>query len=112
MDEFINDILQFGNLNGQQVEIISRKALVDLEITIAKESNATPAQVAIAWMLAQKPRIVPVPGTTKLHRLQENIGGLGISLSGGELNKINAALAIIRIAGDRNPAAMQNIIGK
>lgn len=90
----------------------ANQALVDLVVSIAKDDNATPAQIALAWLLAQKPWIVPIPGTTKLHRLQENIGGTNISLSDDELNKINAALATIKILGDRYPAQIQTKIGK
>ncbi|MFV8327231.1 aldo/keto reductase [Flavobacterium sp. ZS1P14] len=90
----------------------ANQALVDLVVAIAKGNNATPAQIALAWLLAQKPWIVPIPGTTKLHRLQENIGGTNISLPNNELNKINAALATIKILGDRYPSQMQAKIGK
>jgi aryl-alcohol dehydrogenase-like predicted oxidoreductase len=90
----------------------ANQALVDLVISIAKGNNATPAQIALAWLLAQKPWIVPIPGTVKLHRLQENIGGTNISLSNNELNKINTALATIKILGDRYPAQVQATIGK
>lgn len=90
----------------------ANQALVDLVVSIAKDDNAKPAQIALAWLLAQKPWIVPIPGTTKLQRLQENIGGTNISLSDDELNKINAALATIKILGDRYPAQIQTTIGK
>jgi len=90
----------------------TNQALVDLVVSIAKDNNATPAQIALAWLLAQKPWIVPIPGTTKLQRLQENIGGTNISLADDELNKINAALTKIKILGDRYPAHIQTKIGK
>jgi aryl-alcohol dehydrogenase-like predicted oxidoreductase len=90
----------------------ANQALVDLVVSIAKDNNATPAQIALAWLLAQKPWIVPIPGTTKLHRLLENIGGTNISLADDELNKINAALTTIKILGDRYPAHIQTKIGK
>jgi aryl-alcohol dehydrogenase-like predicted oxidoreductase len=90
----------------------ANQALVDLVVSIAKDINATPAQIALAWLLAQKPWIVPIPGTTKLHRLQENIGGTNIFLSDNDLNKINAALTTIKILGDRYPAHIQTKIGK
>lgn len=90
----------------------ANQVLVDLVVSIAKDNDATPAQVALGWLLAQKPFIVPIPGTTKLHRLQENIGGANISLSDNELGKINVALATIKIIGDRYPALMQAKIGK
>ncbi|RDC58258.1 aldo/keto reductase [Pedobacter chinensis] len=90
----------------------ANQALVDLVVSIAKDKNATPAQIALGWLLAQKPFIVPIPGTSKLHRLQENIGGINISLSDDELNKINSVLATIKIIGDRYPAQLQTKIGK
>ncbi|KMQ69047.1 aldehyde oxidase [Chryseobacterium sp. FH2] len=90
----------------------ANQALVDLVVSIAKDKNATPAQIALGWLLAQKPFIVPIPGTTKLHRLQENIGGVNISLSDNELNKINSALATIKIVGERYPAQIQQKLGK
>jgi aryl-alcohol dehydrogenase-like predicted oxidoreductase len=79
---------------------------------VANNNNATPAQIALAWLLAQKPWIVPIPGTTKLHRLQENIGAASLVLSDDELNKINAALNLIKISGDRYPAQLQATVGK
>lgn len=90
----------------------ANQALVDLVVSIAKDNNATPAQIALAWLLAQKPFIVPIPGTSKLSRLQENIGGANISLPASEFNKINKALATIRITGDRYPASLQSKIGR
>ena len=90
----------------------ANQALVDLVISIATEKNATPAQIALGWLLAQKPFIVPIPGTSKLHRLQENIGGANISLSNDELHKINSALANIKIIGERYPAQVQQKLGK
>ena len=88
------------------------EALVDLVMSIAKDKNATPAQVALAWLLAQKPWIVPIPGTSKLQRLQENIGGASLLLTDGDMDGINAALATIKISGDRYPAQMQAKVGK
>ncbi len=90
----------------------ANQALVNLVVSIAKDANATPAQIALAWLLAQKPWIVPIPGTTKLHRLQENIGSSNISLSDNELNKINTELASVKISGDRYPAQIKEKIGK
>lgn len=90
----------------------ANQALVDLVVSIAKDKSAMPAQVALGWLLAQKPFIVPIPGTTKLHRLQENIGGINISLSDDELSKINSALATIKIVGERYPAQIQQKLGK
>mgnify|MGYP001550116934 FL=1 len=98
-DDFRNIVPRF-----QPEHIAANQGLVDLVNTIARKNNATPAQVALSWLLAQKPWIVPIPGTTKWYRLQENIGGASLSLSVDEFSKINAALATIRISGERYPA--------
>ncbi len=90
----------------------ANQTLVDLVLSIATDKEATPAQVALAWLLAQKPWIVPIPGTSKLHRLQENIGGASISLTPGEMDRIHAALDTIKISGDRYPVQMQAKVGK
>jgi len=90
----------------------ANQALVDLVFSIATQKSATPAQIALAWLLAQKPFIVPIPGTTKLDRLHENIGGAAISLSEIEIGQINSALARINIVGERYPVHLQQIIGK
>ncbi|MBV8400326.1 MAG: aldo/keto reductase [Acetobacteraceae bacterium] len=79
------------------------EALVDLLRRIAKEKNATPAQIALAWLLAQKPWIVPIPGTTKLHRLEENLGAADIELTGDDLAEIRRAASEIRVQGERYP---------
>jgi aryl-alcohol dehydrogenase-like predicted oxidoreductase len=73
---------------------------------------ATPAQVALAWLLAQKPWIVPIPGTTKLHRLEENIGAGKLSLGSDDLKKIEEALSHITIEGERYPAHLQRLVGR
>lgn len=90
----------------------ANQALVDLVVSIAKDKNATPAQIALGWLLAQKPFIVPIPGTSKLHRLQENIGAINISLSIEELTKMNTALAAIKIVGERYPVQIQEATGR
>lgn len=90
----------------------ANQALVDLVVRLAKDNNATPAQIALAWLLAQKPFIVPIPGTTKLNRLEENIGGANLLLTGDTLSRIHAALAKINISGERYPAHIQQKIGK
>lgn len=90
----------------------ANQALVDLVVSIAADKNATPAQIALAWLLAQKPFIVPIPGTSKLHRLQENIGADKITLTTDELSKINSALATIKIVGERYPAQIQQATGR
>ncbi len=90
----------------------ANQALVDLLGEIAKGIGATPAQIALAWLLAQRQWIVPIPGTTKLHRLDENLGAAVLQLSTGDLRKINDALARVRIEGDRYPAALQARVGR
>lgn len=85
----------------------ANQALVDLVISIAKEKKATPAQIALSWLLCQKPFIVPIPGTSKLHRLRENIGADNLVLTTNELNNINTALANIKIVGERYESQIQ-----
>jgi aryl-alcohol dehydrogenase-like predicted oxidoreductase len=85
----------------------ANQALVELLREIAAGKQATPAQIALAWLLAQKPWIVPIPGTTKLHRLEENLGGAGIELTTADLSRIETALARIEVQGDRYPAHLQ-----
>lgn len=106
-DDFRNIVPRF-----QPEHIVANQELVDLVNYIAQSRNATPAQVALSWLLAQKPFIVPIPGTTKLYRLQENIGGATLLLSTDELDRINTALATIKISGERYPAALQARVGK
>ncbi|RKO72091.1 aldo/keto reductase [Sphingobacterium puteale] len=86
----------------------ANQALVDLVASIATEKNVTPAQIALGWLLAQKPFIVPIPGTSKLNRLQENIGATNVLLTNDELSKINAALATIKIVGERYPVQVRD----
>ena len=90
----------------------SNQALVDRIGAIAAAKQATPAQIAIAWLLAQKPWIVPIPGTTKLHRLEENIGGVAVELTADDLKEIGAVLDAIQIAGDRYPASLQAAVNR
>jgi Predicted oxidoreductases (related to aryl-alcohol dehydrogenases) len=86
--------------------------LVTLLGELAKARNVTPAQIALAWLLAQKPWIVPIPGTTKLHRLEENLGAADLALTADDLQKITAALDTVRIVGERYPAALQARVGR
>jgi aryl-alcohol dehydrogenase-like predicted oxidoreductase len=79
---------------------------------IAARKHATPAQIALAWLLAQKPWIVPIPGTTKLHRLEENIGAADIELSADDLREINVAVSKISVQGERYPAHLQQRVGR
>ena len=81
-------------------------AVVDLLTLIARRNNATPAQIALAWLLAQKPWIVPIPGTTKIHRLEENIGADSVELTSADLDEINAAASTIPIQGERLPESI------
>jgi aryl-alcohol dehydrogenase-like predicted oxidoreductase len=90
----------------------ANQALVDLLGRIAAGKQATPAQIALAWLLAQQPWIVPIPGTTKLHRLKENIGAADIALSADDLRQIEDALAQIEVQGDRYPAHLAARAGK
>ncbi|WP_034995543.1 aldo/keto reductase [Beijerinckia mobilis] len=87
------------------------QALVDMLKQIAWEKSATLAQIALAWLLAQKPWIVPIPGTTKLHRLEENLGAVNVALTATDLAEIQKATASIRIEGDRYPAQLQAMVG-
>ncbi|MFG0240003.1 MAG: aldo/keto reductase, partial [Gimesia chilikensis] len=87
-------------------------ALVDLLGQISQRKQATPAQIALAWILAQKPWIVPIPGTTKLHRLEENIAAADIELTAGDLAEIDSALAEIDVLGERYPEAAMKMINR
>jgi len=90
----------------------ANRALVDLLETIAERKNATPAQIALAWVLSQKPWIVPIPGTTKLHRLQENVEGASIELSEADLREIESATSGIAVHGARYSEAAQRMINR
>jgi aryl-alcohol dehydrogenase-like predicted oxidoreductase len=93
----------------------NRKAnqdLVDLLGQIAARKRATPAQIALAWLLAQEPWIVPIPGTTKLHRLEENIGAADVELTPDDLKNIEAVLSKVTVQGDRCPAHLQQRVGR
>ena len=90
----------------------TNQALVDLLKRIAGEKRATPAQIALAWLLAQKPWIVPIPGTTKLHRLEENLGAADIALTADDLAEIERAAAEIKVEGERYPAQLLATTGR
>jgi aryl-alcohol dehydrogenase-like predicted oxidoreductase len=90
----------------------ANQALVDLLAGVAAEKAATPAQVALAWLLAQRPWITPIPGTRRLERLQENLGALRVQLTPGDLAAIDTAWAEIKIVGDRYPEDMQQTIDR
>jgi aryl-alcohol dehydrogenase-like predicted oxidoreductase len=83
----------------------ANRPVVDLLENIGDQKGATPAQIALAWLLSQKPWIVPIPGTTKLHRLEENIAAASIELTPDDLRHINAAASQIKVEGDRYPQA-------
>jgi aryl-alcohol dehydrogenase-like predicted oxidoreductase len=89
----------------------TNQALVDLLVKIGKQKNATPAQIALAWLLAQKPWIVPIPGTTRLHRLEENIGAVTIELSAVDLRQIEDAASKIKVEGARYPEHIEKMTG-
>src|SRR6476659_1269840 len=90
----------------------ANQSMIELLTKIATKKNATPAQVALAWLLAQKPWIVPIPGTTKLHRLEENIGSVNIEFTSDELREINNASSEIKVQGERYPEQLQKLVGR
>jgi aryl-alcohol dehydrogenase-like predicted oxidoreductase len=87
-------------------------ALVDLVTGIAESKQATPAQIALAWLLAQKPWIAPIPGTTKLHRLQENLGATSVDLTAADRQRLEEALAQVEVSGERYTPQMQQLINR
>ncbi len=106
-DDFRNKLPRFDLQNR-----IANQPLVDLVANIATQKQVTPAQIALAWILAQKPWIVPIPGTTKIHRLEENTGAANVELTTDDLNEINDAVSKIKIAGSRYNAEMQKMIDR
>ena len=90
----------------------ANQAVVDLLGKFAQQKKATPAQIALAWLLAQKPWIVPIPGTTKLHRLEENIGAVNVELSPEELRELETAASKIAVQGARYPEELQKMVGR
>jgi aryl-alcohol dehydrogenase-like predicted oxidoreductase len=90
----------------------ANQAVVDLIGRFAQQKKATPAQIALAWLLAQKPWIVPIPGTTKLHRLEENLGAASVELSPDDLRQLEAAAAKIPLQGARYPEELQKLVGR
>jgi aryl-alcohol dehydrogenase-like predicted oxidoreductase len=105
--DFRNIVPRFNEENRK-----ANQALVNVLGEIAAQKNATSAQIAIAWLLAQKPWIVPIPGTTKLHRLEENLGAANIELSDGDRRDIAAAVSKIAVQGDRYPANLQQRVNR
>lgn len=105
--DFRNSLPRFSEENRK-----ANQKLVDLLSAIASQKQATPAQIALGWLLAQKPWIAPIPGTTKSNRLTENIGGASINLSAEDVKNIDDAFAQTTIQGDRYPAQLQQTVGK
>jgi aryl-alcohol dehydrogenase-like predicted oxidoreductase len=105
--DFRNVVPRFSEENRK-----ANQTMVDLLGNIAKQKNATPAQIALAWLLAQKSWIVPIPGTTKISRLEENLGGASVELTKEELENIEAAAAKIEVQGARYPAQFQQRIDR
>lgn len=106
-DDFRNQVPRFA-----QEARSANQALVELLGRIAADKGATPAQIALAWLLAQQPWIVPIPGTTKLHRLDENLGAATLQLTAQELGDLTQALSQIPVQGARYPAALQKFVAK
>lgn len=106
-NDFRNIVPRFSEDNRK-----ANQSLIDLLDRIAKEKNATPAQLALAWLLAQRPWIVPIPGTTKLHRLEENTGSTKITLDDNDLKEINEAISEIEVQGARYPEQLQKLVGR
>ncbi|QIJ73180.1 aldo/keto reductase [Methylobacterium sp. NI91] len=90
----------------------ANQGLVELVKDIAAGKCVTSAQIALAWLLAQRPWIVPIPGTTKLHRLEENLGGASVELTGDDLARIEGTLATVQVQGDRYPASHQTLVNR
>jgi len=106
-NDFRNIVPRFSAENRE-----ANQAVVDLISEFAKQKNATPAQIALAWILAQKPWMVPIPGTTKLHRLEENLGAAKVELSAEDLRQLDEATKKISIQGARYPEQMQKMVGR
>lgn len=106
-DDFRSKVPRFA---AEAIE--TNEKLVSLLAALAAEKNVTPAQIALAWLLAQKPWIVPIPGTTKLHRLTENLGAAELVLNADDLRKIANALETVKIVGDRYPASLMARVGR
>jgi len=105
--DFRNIVPRFTTENRK-----ANQALVDLIGKFAQQKKATPAQIALAWLLAQKPWIVPIPGTTKLHRLEENIGAAAVELAPEDVRDLETAASKIAVQGARYPEALQRLVGR
>jgi|TARA_R110002096_G_C14654078_1_gene726747 aryl-alcohol dehydrogenase-like predicted oxidoreductase len=106
-NDFRNTVPRFSEENRK-----ANQALVELVKQIAKQKQATPAQIALSWLLSQKPFIAPIPGTTKIHRLEENIGSTSVELTSNDLQQIETALKEIEIVGDRYSGNYKNFVNK
>src|SRR5262249_22825231 len=106
-NDFRNTIPRFTPENRK-----ANQALVDMLDRFAQQKKATPAQIALAWVLAQKPWIVPIPGTTKLHRLEENIAAINVELSPDDHRDLEAAAAKIPVQGARYSEELQRMVGR
>jgi len=104
--DFRNQVPRFSPENRK-----ANRAMVDMVAKFAQQKKATPAQIALAWLLAQKPWIVPIPGTTKLHRLEENIGAVNVQLSPEDLRELDIAASKIAVQGARYPEELQKLVG-
>ena len=105
--DFRNIVPRFTEENRK-----ANQAMVDLIGRFAQQKKATPAQIALAWLLAQKPWIVPIPGTTKLHRLEENLGAANVELTPEDLRQLETAASKIAVQGARYPAELQKMVGR
>jgi aryl-alcohol dehydrogenase-like predicted oxidoreductase len=105
--DFRNVVPRFSAENRK-----ANQAIIDLVSDVSRRKNATPAQIALAWVLAQKPWIAPIPGTTKLHRLQENLGAANVELTTDDLREIDHTVSQLAIQGERYPAAAQKMINR
>jgi aryl-alcohol dehydrogenase-like predicted oxidoreductase len=106
-NDFRNIVPRFSEENRD-----ANQALVDLVVEFANQKKATPAQIALAWLLAKKPWIVPIPGTTKLHRLEENLGAVNVQLSPDDLRQLEMTAAKISVQGARYPEHLQKLVGR
>jgi aryl-alcohol dehydrogenase-like predicted oxidoreductase len=106
-NDFRNIVPRFTQENRK-----ANQAMVDLVGRFAQQKKVTPAQIALAWLLAQKPWIVPIPGTTKLHRLEENLGAVNVELSPEDLSELGNAAAKIAVVGARYPEELQKMVGR
>jgi aryl-alcohol dehydrogenase-like predicted oxidoreductase len=106
-NDFRNIVPRFSEENRD-----ANQALVDLVVEFANQKKATPAQIALAWLLAKKPWIVPIPGTTKLHRFEENLGAVNVQLSPDDVRQLEMTAAKIPVQGARYPEHLQKLVGR